>query len=112
MSALTDLNNTVPTQAAVGYFVDQKKGEVNELKLVILSCIRQNRWLNHNVFNVAVEKSECRKRCTTKKRNYQKSYCVYDSRHRCFSVVHGHDNGKVALMIYHFHSLYVSTCRP
>jgi hypothetical protein len=34
MSALTDLNSVVPPQAAVGYFVDQKKGEVNELKLV------------------------------------------------------------------------------
>ena len=38
MSALTDLNNNIPQQspAAVGYFVDQKKGEVNELKQVII----------------------------------------------------------------------------
>ncbi len=36
MSALTDLNSNIPqhSPAAVGYFVDQKKGEVNELKQV------------------------------------------------------------------------------
>lgn len=33
-AALNDI--TVGTQAAVGYFVDQKKGEVNELKSVSL----------------------------------------------------------------------------
>lgn len=31
-AALNDI--TVASQAAVGYFVDQKKGEVNELKQV------------------------------------------------------------------------------
>ncbi len=89
MSALTDLNNTVPTQAAVGYFVDQKKGEVNELKLVILILYMERIFgLIMTSLIPAVEKSECRKRCTTKKRNYQKSHCVYDSGNRCFSFVH------------------------
>ena len=39
MSSMTSTSGGVP-QAAVGYFVDQKKGEVNELKQVrILSVL-------------------------------------------------------------------------
>jgi hypothetical protein len=36
-SHLNDIS--VASQAAVGYFVDQKKGEVNELKLVSSSPV-------------------------------------------------------------------------
>jgi hypothetical protein len=48
MSGVGNLNdNAGVPQAAVGYFVDQKKGEVNELKTVSVtvafSCLKQNK---------------------------------------------------------------------
>lgn len=42
MSAVADIGLPSANNAAVGYFVDQKKGEVNELKQVSFFRNRQN----------------------------------------------------------------------
>ena len=95
MSVALNDTSSGTSQAAVGYFVDQKKGEVNELKQVSnLSQLGIELWSARVLFvNSASQEHQCGTRCQKETRNYQESYCLYDSRHRCVQTVHRHDHG-------------------
>jgi hypothetical protein len=98
MSAMADIGVGGATPAAAGYFVDQKKGEVNELKMVgpIVPLTCQCSFFRYRIGRVCAvaEEHTCRKGHQAQERGDQESDRVHDSWHRCISALHGYDNGK------------------